>query len=64
MFAIGAHQNRRTKRRVMYGGMVVAGAVFVSTVALPISGSTAGLVAMLAFGVMSGLWLGQLVYSL
>lgn len=53
-----------TKRRVMYGGMVIAGIVFVSTIALPVSPPVAQLVAALSFGVMAGLWLGQLVYSI
>ena len=53
-----------TKRRVMYAGMVVAGLVFVSTLVLPVSPADARLVAALSFGVMSGLWLGHLVYSI
>ena len=54
----------RTKRRVMYAGMVIAGLVFVSSLFLPISATAAELVAALAFGVMAGLWLGHLVYSI
>ena len=53
-----------TKRRVMYAGMVIAGIVFVSTLFLPVSAGVAQLIAALSFGVMSGLWLGQLVYSI
>ena len=53
-----------TKRRVMYAGMVVAGLVFVSTLVLPVSPEVGRVVAALSFGVMSGLWLGQLVYSI
>lgn len=53
-----------TKRRVMYAGMVIAGLVFVSTLFLPVSTTIAQLVAVLAFGVMAGLWLGHLVYSI
>lgn len=56
--------DRRTKRRVMYAGMVIAGLVFVSTLVLPLSTTVARLVAALAFGVMAGLWLGHLVYSI
>ena len=53
-----------TKRRVMYGGMVAAGIVFVSTLVLPVSPAVGQLIAALAFGVMAGLWIGQLVYSI
>lgn len=53
-----------TKRLVLYAGMAVAGLVFVSTLFLPVSNSVAQLIAALAFGVMSGLWLGYLVCSL
>lgn len=56
--------DRETKRRVMYAGMALAGFVFVSTLFLPVSPAVAQLVAALAFGVMAGLWLGQLVYSI
>jgi len=55
---------RETKRRVVYAGMVLAGLVFVSTLALPVSTPVAQLVAVFSFGVMSGLWLGHLVYSI
>lgn len=53
-----------TKRRVMYVAMGLAGLVFVSTVILPVSTSTAQLLAVLSFGLMSGLWLGYLMCSL
>lgn len=53
-----------TKRSVMYAGMVVAGLVFISTLFLPLSPAVARLVAALSFGVMAGLWLGHLVYSI
>ena len=53
-----------TKRRVMYGLMVLVGLAFVSTLVLPVSVEVRRFVAALSFGVMSGLWLGHLVYSL
>lgn len=56
--------DRETKRRVMYAGMVIAGLVFVSTLVLPVSPEVGRLLAALSFGVMSGLWLGQLLYSI
>lgn len=51
------------KDRVVYAAMVLAGGVFVSTLVLPVGDSVAQLVAALAFGLMSGLWLSHLVYS-
>lgn len=56
--------DREAKRTVMYAAMVLAGLVFVSTLVLPLPAATNQLVAALAFGVMSGLWLGHLVYSI
>ena len=56
--------DREAKRRVMYAAMGVAGLVFVSTLVLPVSTQAAQFVAALSFGVMSGLWLGHLVYSI
>ncbi len=53
-----------TKRRVVYAGMGLAGLVFVSTLVLPVSRPVAQLIAALSFGVMAGLWLGYLVYSI
>ena len=53
-----------TKRRVMYAGMVIAGIVFVSTLILPVTPAVGQLLAALSFGVMAGLWIGQLVYSI
>ena len=64
MATVEALGDPRVKTRVMYGGMVLAGLVFVSTLVLPVSIPVAQLVAALSFGVMSGLWLGQLVHSL
>lgn len=52
------------KRRVLYGAMLLVGAVFVATLALPVDAATRQLLAVLTFGVMSGLWLGHLVHSL
>lgn len=52
------------KRRLVYAGMMLAGVLFVSTLWLPVSTVVSQLVAALAFGVMSGLWLGHLVHSL
>lgn len=57
-------QDARTKRLLLYGAMVVAGAIMVSTVIAPLPTAVAQLVAALSFGVMSGLWLGHLVHSL
>ncbi|MFC6733440.1 hypothetical protein [Haladaptatus sp. DYSN1] len=54
----------QTKRRLVYGAMVLAGILFVSTLVLPVPQATAQLIAALAFGVMSGLWLAHLLYSL
>jgi hypothetical protein len=51
------------KDRLVYGAMVLAGGVFVSTLVLPVGDSVAQLLAALAFGLMSGLWLSHLVYS-
>jgi hypothetical protein len=51
------------KHRLVYGAMVLAGCVFISTLVLPVAESTAQLLAALAFGLMSGLWLSHLVYS-
>ena len=53
-----------TKRRILYAAMVALGVVFISTPVLPVSTGVAQLVAALVFGVMSGLWLGLLVWSL
>jgi hypothetical protein len=53
----------KTKRRVVYGVMSLAGIVFVSTLVLPVSEPTAQFLATLSFGLMSGLWLAHLVYS-
>ena len=64
MAAMRNRPSDRQKRRLLYGAMVVLGAVFVSTTALPVADATAQLLAVLAFGVMSGLWLGHLVHSL
>ena len=64
MAATRSRPTDRQKRRLLYGAMVVMGAVFVSTLALPVADATAQLVAVLAFGTMSGLWLGHLVHSL
>lgn len=54
----------RDKRRILYGAMFLVGALFVSTMILPVSESIAQLLAVLSFGVMSGLWIAHLVYSL
>jgi hypothetical protein len=51
------------KDRLVYAAMVLAGGVFVSTLVLPVGDSIAQLLAALAFGLMSGLWLSHLVYS-
>jgi len=53
-----------TKRRFVYAGMTLAGLLFVSTLVLPVSPPIAQLIAVFSFGVMSGLWLGHLVYSI
>ena len=53
-----------TKRRVMYALMALAGLAFVSTLVLPVPVEVRQFVAALTFGVMSGLWLGHLIYSL
>lgn len=60
----GRLQGAQSKRRILYGGMFVAGVIFISTLVLPVSEPVAQLLAVLSFGVMSGLWLGHLVYSL
>lgn len=54
----------QNKRRVVYGVMGVAGLVFLSTLVLPVSETTAQFLATLSFGVMSGLWLAHLIYSI
>jgi hypothetical protein len=51
------------KRRLVYVVMGLAGIGFVSTPFLPVSESTAQFVAVLLFGIMSGLWLGNLIRS-
>ena len=51
------------KQRLIYGAMVLAGGVFVSTLFLPIDQSSAQFIAALSFGLMSGLWLSHLVHS-
>lgn len=56
--------DRPTKRRILYTAMLLTGAIFVSTLVLPVGESIAQVLAVLSFGVMSGLWLGHLVYSL
>ena len=56
--------SRWSKRRLVYALMVILGAVFVSTTVLPVAEPIAQLLAVLTFGVMSGLWLAHLVYSL
>lgn len=53
-----------TKQRIVYGIMVLMGLIFISTLMLPVSEATARFIAALSFGVMSGLWLSHLVYSL
>lgn len=53
-----------TKRRVLYAAMILLGLVFVTTPVLPVTTDVAQLLAVLLFGVMSGLWLGLLVWSL
>ncbi len=53
-----------SKRRILYTLMVALGAVFVSTAVLPLESAISQLVAVLAFGVMTGLWLAHLIYSL
>ena len=53
----------RTKGRLIYAALLVAGGVFVLSLALPVSEGTAQFVAALSFGLMSGLWLGHLVHS-
>lgn len=63
MATSSALKESQIKTRIMYGGMVLAGAVFVSTLVLPVPDPVARIIAAIAFGVMSGLWLGQLVYS-
>jgi uncharacterized membrane protein YuzA (DUF378 family) len=55
--------NPKAKHRVVYGVMGLAGVVFVSTLVLPVSERTAQFIATLSFGLMSGLWLAHLVYS-
>lgn len=52
------------KRRVLYGAMVLLGLGFVATPVLPVATGVAQLLSVLLFGVMSGLWLGLLVWSL
>ena len=53
-----------SKRRILYAAMVVVGVGFVTTPVLPVPIGTAQILAALLFGVMSGLWLGLLVWSL
>ena len=43
--------------------MLLTGGIFVFSAVLPVSAPTARLIAALSFGVMSGLWFGELVYS-
>jgi hypothetical protein len=54
----------KTKHRVVYGAIVLTGIVFVSTLVLPVPETTAQFLAVLSFGLMSGLWLAHLVYSI
>lgn len=53
-----------TKRRLLYGAMGLLGIGFVAAPMLPVATGVAQLLAVLLFGVMSGLWLGLLVWSL
>jgi hypothetical protein len=64
LLSVRAQSSTTAKRRVVYAGMVLAGIVFVSTLILPVSTAVSQLIAALSFGVMAGLWLGHLVYSL
>lgn len=54
---------RTVETRTLYAGMVLAGLVFVSSLLLPVSTAVSRVVATLAFGVMSGLWLAHLAYE-
>lgn len=53
-----------SKRQILYAAMVLVGIGFVTTPVLPVAIGTAQVLAALLFGVMSGLWLGLLVWSL
>lgn len=52
------------KRRVLYAVMGLLGAVFLSTLVLPVDETTARFLGTLSFGVMSGIWLAHLLYSI
>lgn len=54
---------QRTKQRIVYAALLVFGGVFVLSLFLPVSESTARFVATLSFGIMSGMWICHLVYS-
>ena len=54
---------RTVETRTLYAGMVLAGAVFVSSLVLPVAPAASRVVATLSFGVMSGLWLAHLAYE-
>lgn len=53
----------RSKQLIVYGAMGLAAVVFVSTLFLPVARPTAQFIAVLSFGLMSGLWLGHLIHS-
>lgn len=52
------------KEKTLYLLMGVAGVAFISTLILPVETEIAQFLAVLFFGIMTGLWLSHLIYNI